>query len=64
VLLDVINSAKNYNLCPKGLLRSPIRGGIKEKGNVEYLIWLSQKPSKFDSHAAIKEVTGEKHEHL
>ena len=37
VLIDVIATAKNLQLAPVGLIRSPIKGA---KGNVEFLLWM------------------------
>ena len=59
VLETVISSAVLAGFCPSGLTYSPVRG---PEGNIEYLLWLKNKPedSRVDS-ALIRETVNQSH---
>lgn len=43
---DVIRAAEKIGLHPRGIVRSPLRGGVANKGNIEYLILFDSTPSQ------------------
>ena len=58
-LYKVAQYISKFNLYAAGLVRSPIKGGLKNQGNIEYLIYLVQTPQRFDLCETIKNLIAE-----
>ncbi|MHA1212138.1 MAG: TlyA family RNA methyltransferase [Candidatus Heimdallarchaeota archaeon] len=58
-LYNVISYLEEFELYPVGLVRSPLRGGLKDQGNIEYLLHLSQESAEFNAYKRIDQLIAE-----
>jgi len=58
-LYKVARDVEKFNLYAADLIRSPLKGGLKNQGNIEYLVYLVQKPQKFDVYKTIEKLIDE-----
>src|SRR3989344_2790157 len=58
-LYKVVQDIGKFNLYVAGLIRSPLKGGLKNQGNIEYLIYLVQKPQRFEVYKTLEKLIDE-----
>src|SRR3989338_3101361 len=53
-LYKVAECIKKYDMYVVGLVHSPLKGGLKNQGNIEYLMHIAQRPKNFDVYRTIE----------